>query len=165
MTTPAQKYDYTRYNQYDVLSLNWVYWMITLFLSRHLILLILIGVSAGKTGAGPRNPALAALLDPMFFVSDLPALFILIVAGARLPKGGKSTRFLWHRGRYFLLSSLGLYIGLLFWQQGFDIAGFQPVTWGLIALNVILMAYVMKSAYLRDLFSQFPEPDSDPTKK
>jgi hypothetical protein len=164
MTAPAQKYHYTRYNQYDVLRLNWAYWTITLFLSRHLILLMLIGVSAGKTGGGPRNPALAALLDPVYFVSDLPALFLLFVAGARLPKSGGSTRFLWRQGRTILLSSSALYIGLLFWQQGFDVAGFQPVTWGLIALNLAVMAYVMKSAYLRDLFSEFPDPDSDPNK-
>ncbi len=164
MTTPTRKYDYTRYNQYDVLSLNWVYWMITLFLSRHLILLMLIGVSAGRGGAGPRNPALAALLDPVFFVSDLPALMLLFVAGARLPKSGKRTRVLWRRGRYFLVSSSVLYIGLLLWRQGLDVAGFQPVTWGLVALNLSLIAYVMKSAYLRDLFSQFPDPDADPNK-
>lgn len=164
MTTPGQKYDYTRYNQYDVLRLNWAYWMITLFLSRHLILLILIGVSAGRRGSGPRNPELAALLDPIFFVSDLPALLLLFVAGARLPKSGNATRFLWRQGRYLLLSSPALYIGLLFWQQGFHMAGFEPVTLGLMALNILLMAYVIKSAYLRDLFSQFPDPDSDPNK-
>ena len=53
--------------------------MFTLFLSRHLILLMLIGVSAGRGGGGPRNPELAGLLDPVFFVSDLPALFLLFV--------------------------------------------------------------------------------------
>jgi len=164
MTTPAQKYDYTRYNQYDVLRLNWAYWLITLFLSRHVILLMLIGVSAGRSGAGPRNLALAALLEPVFFVSDLPAILLLFVAGARLPKSGSLSRFLWRQGRYLLVLSPGLYIGLLLWQQGFDVAGFQPVTWGLATLNLALMAYVMKSAYLRDLFSQFPTPDAAPDK-
>lgn len=162
MTTPAQKYDYTRYNQYDVLRLNWTYWMVTLFLSRHLILLMLIGVSAGRGGGGPRNPELAGLLEPVFFVSDLPALFLLFVAGARLPKSGKLPRISWRRGRYFLLSSSALYIGLLLWRRGFEVAGFKPVTWGLVALNLGLVTYVMKSAYLRDLFSQFPDPDPDP---
>lgn len=162
MTGPARKYDYTRYNQYDVLRLNWAYWMITLFLSHHLLLLMLIGVSAGRGGGGPRNPALAALVDPVFFVSDLPALILLFTAGARLPKSGKLPRFLWRQGRYLLLSSSTLYLGLLSWRQGFDLFGFQPVTWGLIVINLILMAYVMKSGYLRDLFSQFPDPDPEP---
>ena len=162
MTAPAQKYDYTRYNQYDVLRLNWAYWMITLFLSRHLVLLMLIGVSAGRGGGGPRNPALAALLEPVFFVSDLPALLLLFVAGARLPKSGKMARFLWRQGRYLLLSSSGLYIGLLLWRQGLDFSVFQPVSWGLFAVNLALMAYVMRSPYLRDLFAQFPTPEADP---
>jgi len=159
MTRPARKYDYTRYNRYDVLRLNWAYWLITLFLSRHLILLFLIGVSAGRGGGGPRNPALAALLDPVFFVSDLPALLLLIVAGARLPTGGQMTRFLWRQGRWLLLASPALYVGLLLWQQGLDMAGFHPMTWGLAALNLAVMAYVATSRYLRDLFSQFPAAD------
>jgi len=162
MTPLARKYDYTSYNHYDVLRLNWVYWAVILFLCRHLILLMLIGVSAGRGGDGPRNPALAALLDPVFFVSDLPALILLFVAGARLPKGGSKTRFLWRCGRYLLLSSSGLYIGLSLSKLGFTFGNFQPVTWGLIALNIFLMIYVMKSAYLRDLFSQFPKPDAEP---
>ena len=160
MSPPAHKYDYTCYNQYDVLRLNWVYWAVTLFLCRHLILLMLIGVSAGRGGEGQRNPALAALLDPVFFVSDLPAIILLFVAGARLPNGGSKTRFMWCCGRYLLLSSSGLYIGLSISNLGFAFGNFQPVTWGLVALNIFLMIYVMKSAYLRDLFSQFPSPDS-----
>lgn len=162
MTSPPQKYHYTRYNQYDVLRLNWAYWLITLFQARHLTLLLLIGVSAGRTGAGPHNPALAALLDPVFFVSDLPAMLLLLVAGARLPKSGRLARVLWGRGRYLMLSSSGLYLALLVWQQGAGLARFQPVTWGLAALNLLVMGYVMRSAYLRDMFAQFPDPDWDP---
>ena len=161
MTTPAQKYDYTCYNQHDVLRLNWAYWAITLFLSRHVILFMLISVSAGRGGGGPRNPELAALLDPILFVSDLPALMLLFLAGARLPKSGRNTRYLWRQGRYLLLMSSGLYIGLLLWQEHFDFARFDPVTWGLAALNMCLMIYVMKSGYLRDLFVQFPAPETE----
>lgn len=160
MTTTPRKYDYTRYNHHDVLRLNWAYWGITLFLSRHLILLILLGVSAGRTGAGPRIPELAALLDPVLFVTDLPAVMLLFVAGARLPKSGAAPRYLWAKGRYFLLASCLLYIGVLLWQQDMEVAGFVPLTWGLIALNVGVMAYVLKSRYLKDLFSEFPAPET-----
>lgn len=160
MTTPPRKYAYTRYNRHDVLKPGWGYWLISLFLSRHVILLMLIGVSAGRGGGGPRNPALAALLDPVFFVSDLPAILLLFTAGARLPRGGRPARFLWRRGRYLLVSSSAIYIGLLLWQQGFNLAGFQPMTWALLAVNLGVVVYVMTSAYLRDLFTQFPEPEA-----
>jgi hypothetical protein len=158
MTPPSHKYHYTDYNQYDVLRLNWVYWAITLFLSRHLILFMLLGISAGRTGQGPRNPALAALLDPVLFVSDLPALLLLFVAGARLPKSGRLPRILWRQGRSLLVLSAVLYIGLVVWQQQFDFAKFDPVTWGLLAVNIILIVYLLKSPKLGDLFSQFPAP-------
>ena len=161
MTPPDQKYDYSHYNQYDVLRLNWAYWAITLFLSRHLILFMLIGVSAGRDGGGPRNPTLAALLDPVLFFSDVPALVLLFVAGARLPKSGRLPRFLWRQGRLLLILSPLLYIVLLFWQQQFEFGKIDVVTWGLVALNVALMAYVIKSSYMADLFMQFPSPDFD----
>ena len=161
MNSPPRKYDYLRYNRYDVLRLNWVYWSVTLFLSRHLILFILLGVSAGRTGAGPRNPELAALLDPLFFISDLPALFLLFLAGARLPKSGDVTRLLWRQGRYFLVASCILYMALLFWQHDFHMAGLVPLSWGLVALNLLLVGFVMRSAYLRDLFAEFPAPEDE----
>ena len=161
MTTPPRRYDYTRYNHHDVLRLNAMYWVITLFLSRHLILLILLGVSAGRGGAGPRIPALAALLDPVFFVTDIPAVILLFVAGARLPRSGAVTRSFWRKGQYFLLASCVLYIALLLWQQGANIIRFQPLTWGLLATNIGVMVYVMKSRYLRDMFSEFPAPDAN----
>lgn len=163
MTTPPQKYDYTQYNHHNVLRLNWMYWGITLFLSRHLILLILLGVSAGRGGSGPRIPALAALLDPVFFVTDIPAVILLFVAGARLPKSGAVTRSLWHKGKSFLLASCALYVALLLWQQGADLFRFQPLTWGLLGINIGLMIFVVKSRYLRDLFSEFPAPDENST--
>lgn len=164
MTNADRKYHYSCYNHYDVLRLNWAYWAITLFLSRHVILFMLISISAGRGGGGPRNPELAALLDPILFVSDLPALLLLFLAGARLPKSGRATRFLWRQGRILLLSSLALYVALLLWQQGFDVLGFEPVSWGLFGLNLILMVYVMKSGYLRDLFQQFPAPEPEAEK-
>lgn len=164
MTAPARKYDYSCYNQYDVLRLNWAFWAITLFLSRHVILFILIGVSAGRGGGGPRNPELAALLDPILFVSDLPALLVLFLAGARLPKSGRAARFLWRQGRSLLLLSLALYVALLLWQQRFDVLGFEPVTWALFVLSLVLMAYVLKSGYLQDLFQQFPAPEPEAEK-
>jgi len=160
MARATRKYDFLSYNRYDVLRPNWLFWVVSLFLSRHLLLLILLGVSHGKSGGGPPNPAVGALLDPLFFVSDIPALLLLATLGARLPSGGKAARFLWRNGRFLLLGSCALYLGLLFWQLGPDVAGYHPIGWGMIALTVLVAAVLLRSPYLRDMFAGFPEAES-----
>ena len=164
MTDPPGKWDYLKYNRYDVLRLNWLYWVIILFLSRHVLVLMFIGFAKGRRGTGPSDPAVAALLDPWFFTSDVPALFLLAVTGARLPSGGNGVRAIWRNGRSFLTASCLLYLGLLFGQQGAQILQSHPVTWAMIAANVLAIGVIWWSAYLKDMFDQFPEPDPDAKK-
>jgi hypothetical protein len=159
MAKSPLKHDYLSYNRYDVLRPNWLFWTVALFLSRHLLLLILLGVSHGKGGGGPPNPAVGALLDPLYFISDIPALAVLATLSARLPSGGTAVRFLWRNGRVLLLTSCALYLGLLFWQLGPDLAAYHPVTWGMIALTVLVAAVLLRSEYLRDMFAGFPAPE------
>jgi hypothetical protein len=156
-----RKYDYLNYNRHDVLRPSWRFWGMALFLSRHLLLLLLLGISHGKKGGGPPNPGVAALIDPLFFVSDVPALILLCTLGARLPGSGRLPRFLWRNGRVLLIASCALYLGLLFWQQGADLASWHPVTWAMVALTVVVAASVSLSTYLRDLFAQFPDRPSE----
>lgn len=154
-----RKYDYLSFNRYDVLRPNWLFWLVAVFLSRHLLLLFLLGVSHGRTGGGPANPALGALIDPLFFVSDIPALAVLAALCARLPSGGKAVRCLWRNGRVLMLTSCALYLVLLFRQLGLDVAAYHPVTWCMIALTVLVAAVLARSEYLEDLFAGFPEPE------
>lgn len=164
MPDQPNKYDYLSYNRYDVLRLNWLYWVIVLFLTRHIVVLMVLGFARGKSGAGPSNAALASLIDPLFFVSDVPAIILLMVTGARLPSGKKTTRSLWKNGRYFMSASCFLYIALLLWQQGAQILSAHPLTWVLMAVNVGVVVVTWRSRYLKDLFDQFPEPEADPKK-
>ena len=160
MNGQIRKYDYLSYNRHDVLRPNLIFWALAIFLSRHLVLLLFLGVSHGKGGGGPANPAVAALIDPLFFISDVPALTLLCALGGRLPGGGGLARVLWHNGRVLLLGSCALYLGLLVWQEGTDPATYHPVTWTMIALTILAGAYISLSRYLKDMFAQFPEaPD------
>ncbi|MBT3535182.1 MAG: DUF2919 family protein [Rhodospirillaceae bacterium] len=164
MTEQPRKWDYLSYNRYDVLRLNWLYWTIILFLSRHILVLMFIGFSKGRSGSGPSDPALAALIDPLFFISDVPALALLAFTGSRLPNGGNGARAVWRNGRYFLSASCLLYLALLFWQQGAQILQSHPLTWALIAVNLIALVAIWWSNYLGDLFGEFPDPDPDSKK-
>ena len=164
MTEQPRKWDYLKYNRYDVLRLNWLYWTIIIFLSRHVLVLMFIGFSKGRSGSGPSDPSVAALLDPLFFVSDVPALILLAITGSRLPSGGNGARTLWRNGRTFMSASCLLYLSLLFWQQGAQILQSHPVTWVLIGINLFSIVAVWRSKYLKDMFDQFPAPDPDAKK-
>jgi hypothetical protein len=161
MSEQPRKYDYLQYNRYDVLRLNWLYWLIILFLSRHILMLLFIGFAKGRGGSGPSDPAVAALIDPLFFASDVPGLILLAATGARLPSGGALARAIWRNGRAVITASCGLYLALLFWQQGAGIMSPHPVTWAMIAVNILAIAVVWRSRYLADMFDQFPAPEPD----
>lgn len=161
MADQPAKYDYLKYNRYDVLRLNWLYWVVVLFLTRHVLILMFIGFAKGRSGTGPSDPALAALLDPLFFASDVPALILLAFTGARLPSGGTGVRTLWRNGRAFITASCLLYLGLLFWQLGGELLTAHAVTWAMIAVNLLVVAVVWRSRYLKDMFGQFPDPEPD----
>ena len=155
------KYDYRCYNQHEVLRPTWLFWLLVIFLSRDLLLLLLLGVSHGKRGGGAPNPAVGALINPIFFISDIPALLALLPLGARLPGSGRVPRFLWRHSQFLLLGSCLLYLALLFWQQGPDFAAYHMATWGMIALTCLVMVVLIRSEYLKDLFDQFPTSDLD----
>lgn len=164
MNKSSLEHDYLAYNRYGVLRPNWLFWVVTIFLSRHLLLLLLLGASHGRSGGGPANPALGALIHPLFFISDVPALTVLAMLGARLPSSGTAVRFLWHNGRYLLLTSCALYLGLLVWRFGPDVSGYHPASWGMIALTVLIFVVLLRSKYLKDLFAGFPERESEDKK-
>ncbi len=165
MAKSPLKHDYLSYNRYDVLRPNWLFWTVAVFLSRHLLLLFFLGVSHGKGGGGPANPAVGALIDPLYFIADVPALVVLASLGARLPSGGKAARLVWHNGRILLLASCVLYLGLLVWQLGPNFASYHAVTWGMIALTVLVAALLVRSEYLKDMFAGFPAPEPEAEKK
>jgi hypothetical protein len=158
------RYDHTRYDRYDVLRPNWAFWAMVLFLSRHLIFLLLLGVSHGKGGSGPPNPSLGALIEPIYFISDIPALVLAYVAGNRVPAAGNALRFLWRNGRAILILSIITYLALMIFKLGAGVFDFHLLTVAIVLLNLVILAALLTNRYFRDLFAQFPAPAPAPPK-
>jgi hypothetical protein len=158
------RYDHTRYDRYDVLRPNWAFWAMVLFLSRHLIFLLLLGVSHGRGAGGPANPSLGALIEPIYFISDIPALVLAYVAGNRVPAAGNALRFLWHNGRAILILSIVTYLGLMVFKLGTGVFDFHLLTVAIIVINLVILAALLTNGYFRDLFDQFPAPARAPPK-
>jgi hypothetical protein len=159
------RYDHTRYDRYDVLRPNWAFWAMALFLSRHLVFLLLLGISHGKGGGSSApNPSLGALIEPVYFISDIPALVLMYVAGNRVPAAGNALRFLWRNGRTMLILAIIAYFGLMVFKLGAAILDFHLLTVAIVVINLVILAALLTNRYFRDLFAQFPAPAPEPPK-
>ncbi len=161
-------YDYRRYNQYDVLKPHLGFWLTVLFLSRHVIGFVLVSMSGsglGSRGGGAGKEAIElggvmSLIEPIYMIADVPALVLLYALGARLPKSGAAVRWKWGGGRWLMLASVAIYRSLFVLTRGIDVETFGRATWASLALNVLVVSYVVGSKYMKDLFGQFPHADA-----
>jgi hypothetical protein len=160
-------YGYQRYNQYDVLRPHWGYWATCLFLSRHVIGFVLVSMSGGGGRVGVEREAIdlggvMSLIEPIYMIADIPALMLLYTLGARIPKSGAAVRWVWNAGRWLILTSVGIYLALFVLTRGINPETFGPATWASFALNAFVVTYVIGSRYLKELFGQFPAPETNP---
>ena len=154
------KYDYIRYNHYFVLRPNFLLKLIICFLCKDIFLIVVIGASAFKGSGGGGVADLLDLVRPIFFLANIPVLGVLYAWSARRPNAPSLPRLIWRNGRSLILLSLGLYIFLLIFDRGWNIAILSAVDWCAIAINIIIAGYILLSDLVKDIFSQFPQPES-----
>ena len=162
----SYKYHYSRYNAHDVVKINLITLLSTLFMSRHILGVYIIGMAfrPGRTGTVRAHGAFDGLIEPIYMIADIPALLLLLAMLARHPKGGPIARFVWRCGPYLLLTSALIYFFLLFDTIGWTPHRYGMLVWGSILGNLAIVAYVFLSPYARDLFQQFPERLKDEEK-
>ncbi len=151
-------YEYSRYNHHGALRVNWVLWLVLLYMTRHTLVLALL-VFASSRGQTPLG--FSALFEPVYMISDLPALALMLAMGARVPNAGKAARAVWRHGRQIILDSIAIYFVLFIWKHWGAIGRLDPILWGNIFVNLFIAGLVMRSRYLADLFNDFPKPDND----
>ena len=156
-------YDFSRYNHHGVLRVNWILWLVLLYMTRHTLVLafLLFAASRGQTQGGLGSLGVAALLEPVYMISDLPALALMLALGARVPQAGKVARAVWRHGRHIILDSIAIYFVLFLWKHWGEIGQLNPVLWGNVFVNLVIAVLVIRSRYLADLFNDFPKMDSD----
>ncbi|NQU60860.1 MAG: DUF2919 family protein [Rhodospirillales bacterium] len=155
------KYHYLRYNHYGVLRPNWLVRLILFFLCRHLVLLLVFGAMNFKGKAGPEMAFMLPLLDKAFIITDMPALLVLFVMGARRPDASAAYQWIWRHGRYLILGSIGAFFLIIGVRYGVNQTPLNVVEWAVITANIAAVTYIGKSAYISDLFAEFPPPRGD----
>ncbi len=157
MTEAPYKYHFLCYNRYGVLRPNWPLKLILAFLCRHVVLLVAFGSMAFKGKGSIDLQYLLPLLDKAFIVADLPALTVLYAMGSRRPDAGAWCRWIWRYGQLFIFGSVGLFLLITAVRHVVTGAPVLAIEWAMIAVNAAVVYYVGRSAYVRDLFDQFPE--------
>ena len=158
MTQETFKYDYLCYTVHGVLRPNWQLKLSLVFLCRHILMLILIGGMSFKGGQKGGTELLVELLNPVYNITDLLPLLLLLVMGLRNPKAKAVPRWIWKQGRWLMLFSIALFLTILGFRTQLALSTYGTVEWAMIAANGLIAFYIATSPYIRDLFNEFPPP-------
>lgn len=150
------QYDPSRYDDHLTLKVPATLWLVLAFLLRHLLLL---GITFMPT-TGEEITVLRDLIRPLYLAADLLALPVAIVAARRRPRSPDWMRRLWPFGRALLTASALLYLALLISHLA---TGGEPLILAIdeavlisALLNLAVVAYLWRSALVRDVFREFP---------
>ncbi len=106
--------------------------------------------------------------SPYFMLMDLPAALVLLSIGHRVPNGLNIMRQVWKYGRWLLISSYIAGIAL-FINVNKEVMT-DPSSWNfpdgmlVVVIDFVIVAYLMRSELVRDVFNDFPD-SIEPRKK
>lgn len=107
--------------------------------------------------------------EPVLLLSDFLVVWVVFLAGQRVPEAGPRLRALWYRSRHVLLSAFaldlllfsGIHALLLLNPDDMD---HKPV-WITLAATLIALLFIARSQLVRDIFADFPvvHPPQNPS--
>ena len=85
VSTERFKYEFIMYNRFFSLRLNLAMKLILVFLCKDFFLMAVVGATAFKGKGSADVSQLMALVRPIFFLADFPAVAVAYAASARRP--------------------------------------------------------------------------------
>ena len=144
------------YNRFFSLRLNLAMKLILVFLCKDFFLMAVVGATALKGKGGADVSQLMALVHPIFFLADFPAIAVVYAACVRQPHSGELPRLIWSHGQKLILLSTAIYCTLVIYRREWLISNLSWADWAALAINAAIIVYLLKSEYVRDLFADFP---------
>ena len=144
-----------------VLKVSPLLWIVIIYLSRH-VLILLLGAVSQFIGSrkGIDTSGLAALYSsPAFVWASIPALAVVVTHFRRIPNTQPIFRLLWSQGHWLLGAAAGLDFLILathWWLGTLAINEFQIA--GLF-IDSYIISYLIRSKRVQDTFEDFPSPD------
>ena len=147
-------YRFDAYNEDNVLKIPLFLILINLYLLKQVLIFVFPLISS--------IPFLVSFAHEHFHIlllcSNLPAAFVLLSLLKRAPQTRSALiRWIWHKGRELLLSSLILECLILVLFVMLGLKHLNEVSLMFIYIDILLMIFMMKSQRIRDVFSEFPE--------
>jgi hypothetical protein len=156
-------YNETSYDQYWCLKPSPMLWIAIVYLSRSIMLPMLVGISS-MTGAGDTASIVRSFVGLNALVASLVAFVVVFAYLRRSPSAGAAVRWIWSHGRLLLALAviLDLALGLSSAVRVTVEDGGQTAFLAGVAalLDLSVLSYVTMSRRVRDVFSDFPPPAS-----
>jgi len=148
------KYSFDDYNQYNVLKIPLMLVLTSIYLLKQILIFVLPMISA--------IPFLVKFAHQHFTIalllSSFPVIPLLIVMLIRAPKRQSIIiRWIWERGRLFLLSSLVLEITSIILYVVFELNKFNEISLMFLYIDAVLIVSLLKSQRVRDVFAEYPD--------
>ena len=152
-------YQISDFNNDGALKVPMLLWLVLAYLSRHLLLLAMGGLSTfmmSRTGNGQIDFA-GFNSSPMFLLASLPAVTVMVAALLRAPGSIRLIQFIWGHGRKLLIVSALVDLGLL--AMSCYLHWLVLNEWVIVGalLDIYILVYLLRSVRVRDTFSDFPE--------
>jgi len=144
------------YNRFFSLRLNLAMKLILVFLCKDFFLMAVVGATAFKGKGGADVSQLMALVHPIFFLADFPAVAVIYAACVRQPDSGELPRLIWRHGRELILLSTAIYCTLVIYGREWQISSLSWADGAALTVNAAIIVYLLRSEYVRDLFADFP---------
>lgn len=147
------KYSFRDYNEYYVLKVPFLLFLLNLYLFKHFLIFVLPLIS--------QIPWLVQFAHQQFnlflLLSSLPAVLVIISMSRRLPKTRSILiRWIWQQGRQLLLISLILELIIIIFFSILDFKNFSEFSLMVIYIDVISVIFLLKSQRVQDVFAEFP---------
>lgn len=151
-----KNYRFDDLNDHGVLKPGWLVSISAIVFSRQLFYGPLILILSRRRGKGLDFDWLAvhSLLE---FVVCIPALLVLVAIFRRNPGAGANIRRIWQHGRSLLIGGGLLQVFVSAYVAGWVLRGDSQSVAFLIIFQAFLVFFLFRSAYVKDLFSMFPE--------
>lgn len=155
------KYAPSCYDEKYHLRVSPLLWLVIVWSTHHLLVLALATFSNSGEIFGT---ALKYSYNLPTLLSDVPGALVLFARVNRTPVAGGRTRWIWRNGRLLLALGLCAQIGTLLSLRWKEIADLDEATLALLCVNVALLAALLASRYIKDVFADFPAPETAESK-
>ncbi len=165
-------YNFSDYDKYLSLKINFELWLIIAYFLRPVILKI----STIQMGRGAKSDSFSGLKDLVYpddfgfflaFLTMIPVALVIFAYMKRKPDAPDYIRTLWRNCGKLLLLTTALNIVVVFVPFLFDMAyRINLVGWGQLAIAAYIMFYLLTTRRVRDTFADFPvDTEADDGKK